>query len=335
MATGSIVLAIALEVVAGSLVSLSMVVQRHALIYPNPEGSVGKVPLLCVRIGRWHAWFVGLVMYGIASALKIVGFNLGPLTILGSIFVGALLVTNLFLGHWLLREEVTVTKVVGSLLVLCGSIVVIAATPSGVPTSFTSADMQQLLLSYEALYLASIVLIVLICFVFILYVERTYPPPTTQAARKLRASRAASRAAISPTSPPSLHVAHPTLSTLPTTAVQPSLRLKSLMVFVYPGSLGLNEAFVDICARAYSTMLVRCVSQDGLASCHGWPLYLLMGTGIPATFSTAYMLKVVYERFQTTLALPIEYSSLNLFSVMGGLLFFQEVDYMEDWQVPA
>ena len=167
------------------------------------------------------------------------------------------------------------------------------------------------------------------------YVERTYPPPTTQAARKLRASRAASRAALSPTSPPSLHVAHPTLSTLPTTAVQPSLRLKSLMVFVYPGSLGLNEAFVDICARAYSTMLVRCVSQDGLASCHGWPLYLLMGTGIPAAFSTAYMLKVVFERFQTTLALPIEYSSLNLFSVMGGLLFFQEVDYMQHWQVRA
>jgi multidrug transporter EmrE-like cation transporter len=212
MATGSIVLAIVLEVVAGSLVSLSMVVQRHALIYPNPEGSDGKVPLLCVRIGRWRAWFVGLIMYGIASALKIVGFNLGPLTILGSIFVGALLVTNLFLGHWLLREEVTVTKVVGSLLVLCGSIVVIAATPSGVPTSFTSADMQRLLLSFEALYLVCIVLIVLICFVFILYVERTYPPPTTQAARKLRAIRAASRAALSPTSPPSLHVAHPTVS---------------------------------------------------------------------------------------------------------------------------
>jgi hypothetical protein len=62
------------------------------------------------------------------------------LTILGSIFVGALLVTNLFLGHWLLREEVTVTKVVGSLLVLGGSIVVIAATPSGVPTCLPSGQ---------------------------------------------------------------------------------------------------------------------------------------------------------------------------------------------------
>jgi hypothetical protein len=106
------------------------------------------------------------------------------------------------------------------------------------------------------------------------------------------------------------------------------------MVLVYPGSLGLNEAFADICVKAYSSMLVRCITMDerGLPACHDWTLYVTMGVGIPSAISTSYWLKVVFERYQTTLALPIEYSTLNIFSVIGGLLFFQEVDYMTDQQ---
>ena len=42
-----------------------------------------------------------------------------------------------------------------------------------------------------------------------------------------------------------------------------------------------------------------------------------MGLGIPAAVSTAYWLKVVFARYQTTLAIPIEYSTLNFFSVVG------------------
>ena len=107
------------------------------------------------------------------------------------------------------------------------------------------------------------------------------------------------------------------------------------MVLVYPGSLGLNEAFADICVKAYSSMLVRCITMDerGLPACHDWTLYVTMGVGIPSAISTGYWLKVVFERYQTTLALPIEYSTLNIFSVIGGLLFFQEIDYMTDLQV--
>jgi len=307
---------IALEVVAGALLSLSMVIQRHALTYKN-DVAVTKVPLLCCRMGRWKAWFVGLVVYGAASCIKVVGFNLGPLTILGSVFVGALLVVNLFLGHWLLKEELTHSKVVGTLLVLAGACVSSAGTPTGAPTSFSTTDMQALFMRappFGGFYLALVILVVLLSLWFILVIEKAYPVPRLQAAQQTRAAAAGS---------------------LPFRLYKrPSFCLAVTMVLVYPGSLGLNEAFADICVKAYSSMLVRCITMDerGLQACHDWTLYVTMGVGIPSAISTSYWLKVVFERYQTTLALPIEYSTLNIFSVIGGLLFFQEVDYMTDQQ---
>eukprot|EP00900_Chrysochromulina_parva_P003221 jgi/Chrpa1/128/Chrysochromulina_OHIO_Genome00009928-RA len=307
---------IALEVVAGALLSLSMVIQRHALTYKNDVAAT-KVPLLCCRMGRWKAWFVGLVVYGAASCIKVVGFNLGPLTILGSVFVGALLVVNLFLGHWLLKEELTHSKVVGTLLVLAGACVSSAGTPTGAPTSFSTTDMQALFMRappFGGFYLALVILVVLLSLWFILVIEKAYPVPRLQAAQQTRAAAAGS---------------------LPFRLYKrPSFCLAVTMVLVYPGSLGLNEAFADICVKAYSSMLVRCITMDerGLPACHDWTLYVTMGVGIPSAISTSYWLKVVFERYQTTLALPIEYSTLNIFSVIGGLLFFQEVDYMTDQQ---
>ena len=107
------------------------------------------------------------------------------------------------------------------------------------------------------------------------------------------------------------------------------------MVLVYPGSLGLNEAFVDACARGYSSMILRCLrEEEGLAACNEWPLYLMMGVGIPTAIATGYWLKVVFSRYETTIALPIEYSMLNICAVGGGLIFYNEVVYMNEWQLP-
>jgi hypothetical protein len=314
---------IAIEAGAGALTSFSMVVQRHALIHENSRSDDQKVPLGCCRLRRRYAWFLGLVLYGIAAGMKVVGFNMGPFTILGSIFVGVLLVTNLVLGHWLLREELTMTKVLGSLLVLAGAIVCTAAAPSGVPTSFSTEAMRALILRappFGGSYFACVLGVVLLCLVFIIVIEKRYPVP-----------KGAQGGPGTPGSP--LRLA--STAWLPQRVARPSTCLSLVMLVVYPGSLGLNESFVDACARAYSSMIVRCVTeaQEGLAACHDWSLYLLMGLGIPAAVSTAYWLKVVFARYQTTLAIPIEYSTLNFFSVVGGLLFFQEAEYMEPWQL--
>ena len=75
---------------AGALLALSMTIQRHSLSSPVVDG---KVPLLRCRVKRLYAWFFGLVVYGAASGFKVLAFNLGPFTILSSVFVGVLLIT--------------------------------------------------------------------------------------------------------------------------------------------------------------------------------------------------------------------------------------------------
>ena len=350
--SGLVGIGIALEVLAGVMLSFSLVIQRHALIHQD-----NTVPLGCCRLRRSHAWAAGIVFFVLASVVKIVGYNMGPITVLGSVFVGVVLVTNLVLGRWLLREELTPTKVVGSLFVLSGAVMCTAATPSGVPTSFTTADMRTLFERgppFGGFYLGLILGIILLCLGFIVAVECTYPPPNAlrrneprtnpRLSRQSSPFKAAFRTGMKRPSlrlrllmdTPALHAcAHYGATPFPTGIKRPSLRLRLLMVIVYPGSLGLNEAFVDACARGYSSMILRCLrEEEGLASCNDWPLYLMMCVGIPAAIATGYWLKVVFARYQTTLALPIEYSMLNICAVGGGLLFYNEVVYMNQWQLP-
>merc|ERR1712072_1471919 len=44
-------------------------------------------------------------------------------------------------------------------------------------------------------------------------------------------------------------------------------------------------------------------------------------------------MRVVFQRFEVTLALPIEYGTLNMGNVASGILFYDEVDRMESWQL--
>jgi hypothetical protein len=60
----------------------------------------------------------------------------------------------------------------------------------------------------------------------------------------------------------------------------------------------------------------------------------MLCVGIPSAIATGYWLKVVFARYQTTLALPIEYSMLNICAVGGGLIFYNEAVYMNEWQLP-
>ena len=343
--SGIVGIGIALEVLAGVMLSFSLVIQRHALIHQESEDSGhqdNKVPLGCCRLRRSHAWAAGIVFFVLASVVKIVGYNMGPITVLGSVFVGVVLVTNLVLGRWLLREELTPTKVVGSSLVLTGAVMCTAATPSGVPTSFTTADMRTLFERgppFGGFYLGMIIGIILLCLGFIVAVERAYPPPNAlrrnEPTTNPRLSRHSSPFRMPTMNPRLSRQSSPFKAAFRSGMKRPSLRLRLVMVLVYPGSLGLNEAFVDACARGYSSMILRCLrEEEGLAACNDWPLYLMMCVGIPAAIATGYWLKVVFARYQTTLALPIEYSMLNICAVGGGLIFYNEAVYMNEWQLP-
>lgn len=124
-----------------------------------------------------------------------------------------------------------------------------------------------------------------------------------------------------------------------------SPRLAALMLLVYPGSLGLDETLSDLCTRAYVSILTSCVDgpsnegvSQGLVACltvpTSWTFFLgLLGGIIAGLASTFFWMRIVYRRYETTVALPIEYGALNVGNLLSGLLFYDEGSYMEAWQV--
>jgi len=100
-----------------------------------------------------------------------------------------------------------------------------------------------------------------------------------------------------------------------------------LMSLVYPGSLGLDEGIAHLTMKGSMAMLADC----GL--CQHWVLYFFLVLWISSSVATAWWLKVVFARYETTSALPVEYGMVNLVSVCSGLIFYNESKYMEAWQL--
>ena len=48
-----------------------------------------------------------------------------------------------------------------------------------------------------------------------------------------------------------------------------------------------------------------------------------------------WWLHVVFQRYETTLALPIEYGTVNVGMVTAGVILLQEYRYMDAWQVQS
>ena len=73
----------------------------------------------------------------------------------------------------------------------------------------------------------------------------------------------------------------------------------------------------------------------------GWPktcyasgvVWLFTVLFIGASLSTVIWLKIVFTRYETTTALPIEYGTVCACSVLSGLLFYDEIKSMHGWQV--
>ena len=59
---------------------------------------------------------------------------------------------------------------------------------------------------------------------------------------------------------------------------------------------------------------------------------MVLGTGA-GVLSAIFYMPIVYRRYETTVALPIEYGALNAGNIASGLLFYRESQYMEGWQI--
>ena len=105
------------------------------------------------------------------------------------------------------------------------------------------------------------------------------------------------------------------------------------MAVAYPATLGLDEALADLCVRAYTSMLTTC-GDPGVSCFTEWVLYLGVLVGTLAGVSSAiFWMPYVFRRYETTVALPIEYGALNAGNIASGLLFYGEHAYMTGFQV--
>ena len=119
----------------------------------------------------------------------------------------------------------------------------------------------------------------------------------------------------------------------------PSPKWAALMLIVYAGSLGLDETIADLATRAYASILTSCGDEktpifECISTASSWTFFVALAVGITAGFASAtYWMRIVYKRYETTVALPIEYGALNVGNLLSGLLFYDEASYMEGWQV--
>lgn len=105
----------------------------------------------------------------------------------------------------------------------------------------------------------------------------------------------------------------------------PSPFVDSLMGVMYPGSLGIDEGLGHLCMKAGMALLA--------SGSTAWITWTSLGVWGLTSLATLWWLRVVFRRYETTSALPIEYGTVNVINVCSGLIFYQESKHMDTWQL--
>merc|ERR1740138_325890 len=108
---------------------------------------------------------------------------------------------------------------------------------------------------------------------------------------------------------------------------KPPAWLDDMMSLIYPGSLGLDEGIAHLTMKGALAMFAEC------NACSNGVFWLFVALWMTSSVATSWWLKVVFARYETTSALPVEYGVVNLASVCSGLIFYREADFMETWQL--
>ena len=110
----------------------------------------------------------------------------------------------------------------------------------------------------------------------------------------------------------------------------PAPWLDSVMGLLYPASLGVNQGTAHLCTKAFLTSLDTC---SAAFECHFAIIYIYLIALLVASGFSVWWLRVVFARYESTKALPVEYGAVNIISVCSGFLFFRESASMAPWQV--
>lgn len=106
--------------------------------------------------------------------------------------------------------------------------------------------------------------------------------------------------------------------------------IDSCMLIIYPGSLGLDEGVAHLSMKAFMSMLAQCGTAGTCGQAILWLMILLW---LVSSLATLWWMRTVFKRYETTKALPIEYGAVMAINGLSGLLFYNESQYMETWQI--
>jgi len=206
-----------------------------------------------------------------------------------------------------------VAKRSGAAVVLVGCVLCSAGAPTTAQTEFTSEEVADLFSQTAGLaWFLGLAGAVVVCIALMCAFERRYPTADLTACRH-RLARCAPDAPLPDTS--DLRLA--------------PMWMENLMALIYPGSLGLDEAIVHICLRAGNGMSTTC-EQGG---CTHWIYPVVLSLWLTTAMATLWWLRVVFKRYETTVALPVEYGAMTAADVVSGLVFFKEYSKMDAWQI--
>jgi len=102
------------------------------------------------------------------------------------------------------------------------------------------------------------------------------------------------------------------------------------MVVIYPGSLGLDEGVAHLSMKAFMSLFAQCATTD---TCGAPILWLMVLLWLISSLATLWWMRTVFKRYETTQALPIEYGAVMVTNALNGLVFYNERNYMETWQI--
>lgn len=341
---GSFIIGCIISLASGFFTALSMNVNRWALAHAEPQ-RVRFVP--CI-VQPWMMWIWAMFLYNVgATALASVAQLFIPLSLFAPIFI-TLLVFNLIIARWWLKEEITGPKVAGALCIIVGAVLTGAGTPlTSVPLQVEYPcvggrncvyhKMRELAVTSESIgWQAFLGISTLLSVIAILFMEFYYP--TLALLKKEDPSSAPTNS--SPDGPEkteggadpaesAIKYQKVTCCGIPVTPRLAPRWLERLMAFVYPCSFGLDEGIAHLWLRGDTAMSTQCM----LGGCANETFIIAVLVRWGFSIATTFWLIVVFRRYETTIALPIEYGTVTAVDVISGLIFYQEYVIMSGWQL--
>jgi drug/metabolite transporter (DMT)-like permease len=294
----SVVIGVVLCELAAFTLALAMNVQRFALSVEDQWFENKKY------LTRNRIWVIGLMIYALANLFYFVGLSFAPLSLMSALFA-TLLIFNAVLARYLLGERLSQSGSLGLAIILCG----VATLGFFGPTesaAYNASDIGKLFGALSGYgFLIAMLSVLTLLAAAIWEFEVHYP-----------SSHLAREGNLGPSGDGGAH------------GEKVPRHLALIMLVLYPSMLGLCETLVQISLKAISCMLlVSARGESQLAKPMFWGALVFLCVSM---LLTVWWLGRVYERYATTDGLPIEYGVVTLFSVLAGLIVFQELKFTDE-----